>query len=245
MAAPAGSGSDWQALLDSGSAPKQQQGCQQALRLMKTLLEASRASGDAAAIRALAKEHGSSVMQLIKAMSARLVVQQPPLALELAEQFADVACAALEGLEALRTVLKGSKQLELEKQGYAFVRRFVALGLHAHALRQAWSLHRLLLPSSGAPDEGKSQDLRDLQAGAICSLMVSLAEALSWPTTDGRLARLLPDPQQMLLAAAAAAQATMLSPSEPWRAANEAEAKHLQLLHSYGLKVISEGSRAG
>ena len=195
-------------LIDLGSADTgvQLDACNQALELIRPLLDAcsSGPQQDVAAVRKLAREHGGMLTSTLKAISALLPMPtsssaqpRPDSAAVSLELLADVACAALDGLDCLRQALK-AKGLELETQRYGFIRRFMVHGLYPQALTQGWKLYKLMCAVESDAVSTLGRDLLELRMASLTSMLAALVEVMPWPASDARRASLPLDPALQL-----------------------------------------------
>ena len=187
----------WLIDLSSADTGVQLDACNQALELIRPLLHAcsSGTQQDVAAVRKLAREHGGVLTSTLKAISALLPMptsssaQPRPAASVSHVLLADVACAALDGLDCLRQALK-AKGLELETQRYGFIRRFMVHGLYPQALTQGWKLYELLCAVESDAASTLGRELLELRVASLTSMLAALVEVMPWPASDARRASL-------------------------------------------------------
>lgn len=118
-----------------------------------------------------------------------------------------VATLALQGLDAVRSVLKG-RPFEVEVQHYSLVRKLLALKAYSEAEEQGWSLlHALqkLWPAASRKPKKAASSLPDPAAvgdaslarqgaaivvGTVLNLLISTVEATQGPATGEELLKL-------------------------------------------------------
>lgn len=152
--------------------------------------EGAKNGSESGSLRQVAKAHGPSVAGCLKAIGPLMNATLPPDSAKLLSQ---MACTALDALDALRGVLK-PKGLDLEVQRYNYVRRMLMLGQHAFAMQAGWVLHQQL---QGLLDKagGAFTEVEDMIRACNLHLLLSASEAIqTLPVPEAHLClqRLVP-----------------------------------------------------
>lgn len=155
---------------DSSDVAHLNEAVEQFNRQLSPVLKAKQQAVSTDDIKALAKDHGSTITALLKSLSARLV---PGLQAELGDVLARLTRVALLGLDQLRPVLK-AKSHDLEVQKYNFVRKLITIGQHGVAREIGMEVYASLLASLEHGGGGK--ETWDLLTAAILNVTICTSE---------------------------------------------------------------------